>query len=190
MHGFHPNTRCRGPQAGFTLLELMIAGLVLTVGLTGGLALIATAIANSNRDKNDSSATLVAQSTIEMIASVPANATTTSTPSSTVTVVDCNPTTSAAAHLINTLGSSTGAGAPLSSGIIDFSQAKVTGYSMSYYGCQASTGDRQTIYDVRWYVKTISTTAKLVLVAAKPVAGNTHANFLAVPVTLKMIVGL
>ncbi len=121
---------------------------------------------------------------VEMIASVPANAAT------SMTIIDCNPSGSSASHSVYTSGSGSGAGAPLSGGAIDFTQATVTGFSMTYYGCQASTGDRQALYDVRWNIKTLSTNAKLVTVAAKPTGTDTHANFLAVPVSLKTIVGL
>ncbi len=67
--------------AGMSLLELMIACLVLVVGLLGGMILITTTIANNNRNKWDSTGTLLAQKTLEAIASVPANATAGSTPS-------------------------------------------------------------------------------------------------------------
>jgi prepilin-type N-terminal cleavage/methylation domain-containing protein len=172
------------PESGFTLVEMVIAALILLVGMTAGMALIIMAMANDNRSKNDSSATILSQMTIETIAAVPANATT------SMTLVDCNPTSSSASHSINTTGSSGGAGAPLTGGIIDFSQATVTGYAMTYYACQASTGDRQTLYDVRWNIQTLSPDAKLVTVAAKPIASSSNSNFLAVPVTLKMTVGL
>jgi prepilin-type N-terminal cleavage/methylation domain-containing protein len=172
-------------EAGFSLVEMLIAAVVLLVGLTAGMLLILTAMANNNRSKMDSTATILSQMTIEMIAAVPANATT------NMTVVDCNPTSGSASHTVYTTGSSGGAGAPLTSGgSIDFTQATVTGYSMTYYGCQASTGDRQALYDVRWNIKTLSVNAKLVTVAAVQTGTNTHANFLAVPVSLKMIVGL
>jgi prepilin-type N-terminal cleavage/methylation domain-containing protein len=180
-------------QAGFSLLELMIAALVMVVGLTGGLLLIMTAVASNYRNNMDSTGTVLAQTTLEMIASVPANATATSTPSSNVTVVDCNPTSTSANHTVNTLGTSTGAGAPLTTGgAIDFTQSAVSGYSMSYYACQASTGDRQTIYDVRWNIKTLSSDAKLVTVAAQRTKADTSNNPMAfeVPVSIKMIVGL
>jgi Tfp pilus assembly protein PilV len=180
----HRNGTIRNPEAGFTLIEMAIAGFVLLVGLTAGMMLIVTAMANDNRSKMDSSATILSQMTIETIAAVPASA------STNMTVVDCNPTTSSASHTISTTGSTGGAGAPLSGGAIDFTQSAVTNYSMTYYGCQASTGDRQMLYDVRWNIKTLSTNAKLVTVAAKPIAGGTGANFLAVPVSLTMIVGL
>jgi Tfp pilus assembly protein PilV len=175
----------RNPEAGFTLVETLMAAIILAVGMLAGMALIITAMANDSRSKNDTSATVLAQTTIETIAAVSANATT------SMTIVDCNPTTSSASHTISTTGSTgSGSGAPLSNGLIDFTQATVSGYSMTYYGCQASTSDRQMSYDVRWNIQTLTTNTKLVTVAAKEIVSNTHGNFFAVPVTLKMIVGL
>jgi Tfp pilus assembly protein PilV len=179
------------PDAGTSLLEVMIAGMVFTVGLLGGMALIVTAIANNNRSKMDSTATLIAQRTMERIASVPATATATSSPSSTVTIADCNPDSSLATHSVNGFDAGGGAGASLSGGSIDFSSSKITGYWMTYYACNTSTGDRQGSYDVRWYIKSLTANAKLVVVAAERLGTQTgHANNFARPVSLKMIVGL
>ena len=176
------NIHSEHDERGLSLLELMFASLVMVIGLMGGMVLITTTIANNNRSKWDSTATLLSQMTLEKIASVPANAT------GALTITDCNPSPSAASHSL-----SVGAGgAPLSSnGDIDFSAATVTGYSMQYYNCQASTGDRQMIYDVRWNIKTISPNAKLVTVSTQ-IAGNVNrgGNFFVRPVSLKMIVGL
>lgn len=174
----------RNQDAGFTIIEMLIASVILIVGLLAGMALILTAMASDSRSKNDTSATVLAQMTIETIAAVSANATT------TMTIVDCNPTTSSASHSISTTGSSSGSGAPLSGGNIDFTQAKVNGYAMTYYGCQSSTSDRQMTYDVRWNIKTLTTNTKLVTVSARPVVSVTGGKFLSVPVNLKMIVGL
>lgn len=169
-------------QRGFTLIELMIASLVLAIGLTGGLMLVLTAMANNSRSKMDSTATVLSQMTIEMIASVPANLT------STVSINDCSGT----GHTVSTTGSSSGAGAPLTSGgAIDFTSATVASYSMTFATCAASTGDRQANYDVRWNIKTLSANAKLVTVGARISNADTNqATRFAVPVTLKMIVGL
>jgi len=175
----------RRAQAGSTLIELMMACLILLVGFTGGLALILVSIKNDSRDKTDSTATILSQMVTEMVASVPANT------STSVTITDCNPTTSSASHTISTTGSTSGSGAPLTSGgQIDFTQSTVSGYSMTFYSCQASTGDRQALYDVRWNVKTLSTYAKLVTVAARSSDTSTDANQFAVPLTLKTIVGM
>ena len=172
-------------QTGFTLLELLLAGVVMLVGLSGGLLLVLMAISSNQRNNLDSSGTILAQMTMEMIASVPANS------NSSVSVVDCNPTTSSATHTLSTLGSSSGSGAPLTSGgAIDFTQAQVNGYSMLYYSCQASTGDRQILFDIRWNIKTLTTNTKLVIVAAQRTGANNNAVLFAVPVSLKTIVGL
>src|ERR1700675_3387089 len=93
------------PQAGFSLLELMIACMVMMIGLTGGLAVVLAAIAGNNRDKMDSTATILSQMTMEMISSVSAGST------ATVAITDCNPASSSAGHTINTAGAATsGAG--------------------------------------------------------------------------------
>jgi prepilin-type N-terminal cleavage/methylation domain-containing protein len=176
----------RNSQRGFTLLELMIAAMVMAIGLTGGLLLVLTSLANDSRSKTDSTATVLSQMTMEMISSVSAGS------SATVTINDCNPTSGSASHTINTAGSGSGSGASLTSGgAIDFTAGTVGGYSMTFYTCQASTSDRQALYDVRWNVKTLSPNAKLVTVGARVSNADTNqATRFAVPVTLRMIVGL
>lgn len=192
-HSMHVgNIRNKHDERGLSLLELMFACLVLVSGLLGAMILITTTIANNSRSKWDSTATLLSQMTLETIGSVPANATASSTPSTNLTITDCNPSSSAAAHSVNALGGTgSGAGAPLlSNGDIDFTAATVTNYSMQYYNCQASTADRQMIYDVRWNIKTISPSAKLVTVSAQAANVNRGGNVFARPISLKMIAGL
>ncbi len=93
------------------MIEMMIACLVLLVGFIGGLAPSSLlSIKNDRRDKVDSTATILSQMVTEMVMSVPANS------SSSATITDCNPSTSSASHTISTTGSSSGAGAPLTSG--------------------------------------------------------------------------
>jgi len=183
--------RIRGTriQRGFTLLEMLFAAAVLGIGLLGLLGLITIAIASNNRNKLDSTATLLAQMTAEQIATISGNATT------SVTITDCNPTTSSASHTVSTTGSTTGAGANLDgSGNIDFTQAfsgVTANYAMLYYGCAASTGDRAAIYDVRWNIKTLTSNTKLVTVAARRNGTNTSLPVqFNIPVSLKVIVGL
>src|ERR1700681_4070201 len=106
------NSAIRNPEAGFTLVEMVIAAFVLLVGLTAGMVLIVTAMANNNRSKMDSSATILSQMTLEMIATVTANA------ASNVTVVDCNPSSGSASHTNLTFGARRRAGAPLRRGAL------------------------------------------------------------------------
>jgi Tfp pilus assembly protein PilV len=186
--GFGPKHRQRRSDRGFTLLEVLFAGVVLTIGLLGLLTMVLTAINSNNRSKLDSNGTLIAQMTLETIASVPGNAIT------TVTITDCAGTAHSA---LSTTGSNAGAGANLdSNGNIDFTQTYsgvTAGYAMLYTACQASTGDRATTYDVRWNIKTPTSNTKLVTVSAQR-SGNTSSSsrlqFLLFPVTLKAIVGL
>jgi Tfp pilus assembly protein PilV len=185
------SSRFTGLETGSSMLEVLVAGFVFMVGLLGGMTLITTAIAHNHRSKMDSTATLIAQRTLERIASIPADATPSSTPSSTVTITDCNPNTSLNTHSVDTHDGGGGSGAALSGGNIDFASSKVTGYWMTYYACDTSTGDHQGSYDVRWHVKALTSNAKLVVVAAQRLGAQTGSAIrFARPVSLKMIVGL
>src|SRR3989442_8378224 len=150
-HSLHlRNIHGKHDERGLSLLELMFASLVMVIGLMGAMVLIATTIANDNRSKWDSTATLLSQMTLEKIASVPANATGSSTPSTNLTINDCNPSTSAATHSDDNALGGTGnrAGARLASnGDIEFSAATVTDFCMQNYDSQSSTCYRQINYD-------------------------------------------
>ncbi|HEY5164192.1 MAG TPA: hypothetical protein VII81_14380, partial [Terriglobales bacterium] len=56
-------------DSGVTMVEVMIAGVVMVVGFLGLMILITTAIATNNRNKMDTNATLVAQMVMEEIKS-------------------------------------------------------------------------------------------------------------------------
>jgi prepilin-type N-terminal cleavage/methylation domain-containing protein len=169
----------RSNQCGLSLIELMIAMVVLTVGVLGCMSLIITAIAANGRNRYQSSSTTVAQMVTEKILSVPANT------SPTLSFTDCSGT----AQNINTTGSTTGAGAAplLSSGDVNFSLAAVTGYSMLYTTC--GTAGRQVVYDVRWNIKTLSPYSKLITVSAKLQGTGTDAKLIAFPVTIRSLAG-
>jgi prepilin-type N-terminal cleavage/methylation domain-containing protein len=130
---------------GFSLIEVMFAMAVLVVGLLGGITVIAVATANDGRSKLHSTAILLAQSTMEKIAAIPAASANTQT-----SLTDCagNP------HTIETAVPPPG-GSPAMinggafSGTIDFSQPTVANYSMVYVTC--SSGGNVG-YDVRWRI--------------------------------------
>jgi Tfp pilus assembly protein PilV len=161
------------------MIELMISGVVLIVGFLAVMILIIGAIAGNNRNRMDSSGTMLAQMVMERIASVPANSTT------TMTVTDC----ASATWTINPAGSTAGAGAPLTSAnAINFTSAQVTNYSMNYVVCGANS--TQTTYDVRWNVRTLTANTALVTVAARPRGASTNQlQRFAIPVSLRSIVG-
>jgi len=187
-------------NSGFSLIELLIALLVLTIGLLGGMIIIVTAIATNARNRFDTAAVALAQSTMDRIMVLSASDTAQST-----NVVDCQGNLNA----INTQGGdSPGLGAPLTdlanvvggTQVIDFTQAPVAGYQMLYHLCaQGGAGEigNDQVYDVRWNI--INTTAgngnaQLIFVAAKNVTerGNGlqgQSRYFSMPITLRGIRG-
>src|SRR5882724_3314218 len=70
-------------EAGFTLVEILIALFVMAVGLMGVAALFVTAIASNQRNKVDSGATLVSETVLDQISAHDANN------AGTIPIVDC-----------------------------------------------------------------------------------------------------
>lgn len=166
-------------QRGMSIIEMMIASLVLIVGVLGSAILIPLSIGTNNRNKQQSNSTVVAQMVMEEIMSVPANT------ARVLTITDCNGT----ANSVNTTGSAApGAGASLlASGDIDFSAAAPAGYSMLYRAC--GTNGRQATYDVRWNIQRPSVLVKLVTVSARQRNATTNPSVFALPVTIRSMAG-
>ena len=165
-------------DSGVTMVELMIAGVVMVVGFLGLMILITTAIATNNRNKMDTNATLVAQMVFEEIRSDIATG-------ASPTLTDCGGTTWTIGVGSNTIGSTTGA--TLSGANIDFTAATVTNYSMLYKVCTANGG--QATYDVRWNVQTLTSGASLITVGSKSRGASSDLKYFALPVTLRGIAG-
>lgn len=179
-----PNGKIRRQQ-GTSLIELMIAMLVLGVGLLGSAAMTAVSINTNVRSKNDSSSTAVAQAVISQISAIPIG---TLTP----TIIDnCGTSRS-----VNTTGSTAGLGATLTSnGTIDYTQtysAVTTGYKMQYTTCNSVTGVKST-YDVRWNITWTSSTGReeLLVVGARSMGALTTGRgyFYGPAVNLRTVVG-
>ena len=142
-------------QAGMTLVELMIAMVVLAVGMAGVLLMITSGIASNNRNRLDTGATNISQLVMEAIVSKPAGS------NPIITLQDCRPAALGGPQnlQINTAGAAGPAGAgalitnPLAggNGNIDWTgqaQAAVPAqYGMLYYAC--GTQGRQIAYEVR-----------------------------------------
>jgi Tfp pilus assembly protein PilV len=169
--------RRRKSQAGFTLIEVMIAGAVLVFGLLALTALFATAIGNNGRSRVDSTATMLAESVIEQITAVLANG-------GPASVTDC-----AATPNTWPVESSVG-GARLSGAAIDFTETSPPdGYHMSFVVCNGGgEAPSQAIYDVRWNVSLVSQTY-LVTVSARPQNMAPNRFTFSLPVTLRAYVG-
>lgn len=161
-------------QSGMTLIELMIAMVVLAIGIVGSMALVVRAIGGDAASRQLSNSTAVAQMVTERIMAVPANTNT------TVTITDCTGT----AYNVNTTA---GGPAVTSSGDLDFTASTTAGYNMTYKDC--ATGGRAAIWDVRWNIQSPSTYAKLLTVSAQlKSAGNNRMVFAPV-VTIRTVVG-
>ena len=153
--------RARLGESGMSLLELMIAMTVLTVGMLGSMVMILTAMESNSRNKTDNLATILDQEVMEKFATL-----NNYPKAGSATIYDCALTGgSADAHLASLLQGAygTGNGATLYTsstvpagynvGDIDWSQASPTlatsttaGYAMLYRTC---SGDN---YEVRWNI--------------------------------------
>lgn len=166
-------------QRGSSLIELMIACLVLIVGVAGCAALIPLAIGTNSRNRQQSNSTVIVQMVMEKISSVPAGG------APVLTITDCSNT----ANNVSTAGSAgAGSGATLlASGDVDFSIVAPAGYGMLYTTC--GSAGRQSLYDVRWNIQTPSTYVKLITVSAKLRGNGTDLKFFSLPVTIRSMVG-
>lgn len=177
--------RGRSREDGMTFIELLMAMTLLTIGLSAILGLIAVAMGSNNRNKKDTTAILLTQNVIELLANVPA-----SVDNRTITLTDCAGT----AWQIST----TPGGAPLESGTtnINFSSAyTATGYSMRYTTC--GLAGQMAVYDVRWNIDHptsggTATFLKRVTVAARQMGGSERSSALlfAMPVQMKTVMGI
>src|ERR1700722_2768059 len=141
MNKCNTNNRKRRGQQGFTLIELMIAVVVLVVGVVAVAQLVPAAIFLNSRNRADSSSLVYAQREMDQFANQPLTG--------PVTFVDqqgntCN------------LGGNTVFNTPVGSPVttvgghvaINFTGAKVGGYSYTY----TDPTDATLAYDVRWAV--------------------------------------
>ena len=174
MRGCHMRIGLQGKmrrdgERGSTLIELMIAMLVLAIGFAGVTTLMVTALASNNRASRDTTATLLAQKVEEEISAQNINVDT------NVTVTDCANNLFTFSTTPGPVGVGTGANLNADK-TIDFTQNFTTipaGYAMQYVDCSAQ-GGLQTTYDVRWNVMSVSTnpSLRMIIAGARPVASN------------------
>lgn len=174
-------------EQGTTIVELMMAMVVLAIGLGAITTLLVTAIASNNRNSRDTTATLLAQMVIEQLSGQHVYSV------ATISVTDC---AGISWNMANTPGAvGTGNGASLAAnGNIDFTQAVAAipaGYQMYYVDC-STAGGLQTTYDVRWNVMSVSTntSTRMITAAARQTASNANhlgGLFVAFPVNLRGI---
>ena len=177
------SSRKRSRQSGFTIIEMLIATLVMVVGVVGVAQLIPLSIRLNTANRNDSTALVFAQREIDQMVNQPMSATTFSDPQGVL----CPP--AANCNLGNAATPKVPVGSPVimsnNRPIIDFSAAAVAGYNFTY----ADPNDpAQVSYSVRWAVITYSNggnpTGKRFIVGVRRSSGNRPL----LPVTLDAMV--
>jgi Tfp pilus assembly protein PilV len=186
-------------QAGFTLLELLIAGALLVFGIMTMAGLVGLAVKNNGHSRLDSTATMLNQAVVEQLINGInnrdlINSLDVSNPAS-ATITDCNG--AGTAWTIN----STGPGAPLCTntangcqlGNIDFSDTSFTandGYHMNYAVC---SGNKKVIYDVRWNITAPDglTHTSILTVGSRlyQAPGPTDTGIINFPINMRVMVG-
>jgi prepilin-type N-terminal cleavage/methylation domain-containing protein len=165
-------------SAGFTLVELLISSLVMTVGGLGAYGIIIMAVVSNSRSLHDSTMTMLTNAVIEQVNS-------TLVGSGTANLSDCLGTNF-------TIATAPG-GAALRSGLgsdIDFSANPPADYHMDYTVMSpcAAAGQNFATYDVRWHVDQIGAASGtpsnsfLVTVGAKQ-------KGLSLPINVRVVVG-
>jgi type II secretory pathway pseudopilin PulG len=169
-------------ESGMTLIELMIASVVLIFGMLSIMGLLMLAIGNNGRSKIDSNATMLTQVVLEQVSAKLAGG----GPGSITDNSACGagPGTT---HIINDQAG----GATLLGGKIDFTQAQgalVAGnYAMDYIDCNNNI---TMTYDVRWNVQSVGANGTfLVTVGARPKSSLPVRFGFALPVTMRAYVG-
>src|SRR5438034_10242192 len=174
--------KCRSSQAGITMIEMLMACAILVIGSLGMIGLIVSSIATNNRNKLDSTQTMLANSILEQI-------------TSTIIGVGTSALTDCAGNAW-TIDTAPG-GATLNGSRIDFTQTSPPAdYHMNYVvntPC-TSTGARQGIYDVRWHVDIVGapstpTNTYMLTVGAK-MQNHGEGNLLfSLPVNFRVMAG-
>lgn len=151
---------------GFTLVEMLIATVVVIVGLVAVAQLVPTSVLLNSNNRNDGTALVFAQRQMEAMRALPLSSTT-FTDSLGVYCPGGNTCYLGDPTQPNLITGSpvviNGAGAP----IIDFTAAQVPGYSFTYTD---PNDPFNAPYDVRWAVITV-TSAPLVVTSKRIIVG-------------------
>lgn len=161
----------RSKHSGFTLIETLIATVVMVVGVVGVAQLIPLSIRLNTGNREDSTALVFAQRQMDELVDQPMSATTFSDPQGVL----CPP--GANCSLGNAANPRVPVGSPVvmfnNNPVIDFTQAAVANYSFTY----TDPNDPFKLpYDVRWAVITysngVTATGRRFIVGVRRRGGN------------------
>ncbi|HWG59220.1 MAG TPA: prepilin-type N-terminal cleavage/methylation domain-containing protein [Candidatus Acidoferrales bacterium] len=138
-------------QKGFSLVEVLVATMILFVGIIAVAKLVPLAVGLNSGNRADSTALVIAQREMDGLITQPLTSTTFSDPQGVLcpALTVCNLGSSALANTV--------VGSPLIAASnpprIDFTAGKVAGYNFTY---QDPDDPGQAAYDVRWAVITLT----------------------------------
>jgi prepilin-type N-terminal cleavage/methylation domain-containing protein len=169
----------RRKNRGFSILEMMLATVILLVGLVAIAQLVPASILLNYRNRTDSSALVFAQRELDQFLDQPL----VSTSFTDALGNTCNLGNPAAPNTI--LPNSSTVIVINNQALINFAVAPVTNYSLTYQDSSDPTG---TTYDVRWAViitgNGSSVSAKRFILGVRQQGGNGYFQ----PVTLDTVV--
>ncbi|HEV3512078.1 MAG TPA: prepilin-type N-terminal cleavage/methylation domain-containing protein [Candidatus Sulfotelmatobacter sp.] len=186
-------------EQGLSLLEFLIAMVILTIGVGGLLPLLLASITLDKKTAGDTTSVMVAEVVLEQMSSAGAN----------YTGVLPNPISDCASPTPNTWsidmtsakvgggsgGANGGNGANLTNqGAIDWTQSYAAipaNFAMRYVAC-STTNDTPVTYEVRWdVIKTSSSdSTKMVVVSARPMIQQSWALGIVSPINMRTIIGM
>lgn len=167
------NIECNNRQSGFTMMEVLIATVVLVISLVGVAQLVPLSIRLNAANRRDSTSLVIAQRELDAMIDQPITAT---------TFTDAQGLVCGAAAVCN-LGApaipTAAAGSPTvmfaNRPFIDYSKATVPGYNYTYTDPNDPAG---TSYDIRWAVITYTNasgvaTGRRIIVGVRKLGSNT-----------------
>jgi prepilin-type N-terminal cleavage/methylation domain-containing protein len=154
----------RGSDRGFTLVEMLIATVVVVIGLVAVAQLVPTSMMMNANNRSDGTALVIAQRQMEALRAVPLTVNSFTDPLG----VTCPPATTCFVGDPNQPGQLVGSPVALfnNSPVINYAQAPVGGYSYTYTDPNDPSG---AVNDVRWAVVTVmngSVTGRRIIVGA------------------------
>jgi prepilin-type N-terminal cleavage/methylation domain-containing protein len=170
----------RRNQRGFTLVEVLMAIVVLLVGVVAVAQLVPASIGSNSTNRNDSSALVFAQREMDQFLAQPLNLATNPPAFIDAEYFTCN--------LGDPTQPNTIVGSPTivlnNQVLINFSSSPVSGYSLSYQDPNDPAG---VYYDVRWAVMTATNNGLVISKRFIMGARKTGGNGIYQPVTLDTI---
>jgi len=169
QHDVNRSAGRRNRQSGFTLVEVLMAIVVLLVGIVAVAQLVPASISSNSTNRNDSSALVFAQRELDQFMSQPLNMSISPPAFIDAQGFSCNLGDPAQPNVV--------VGSPVvvinSQLVLDFTAAPVAGYSFSYQDPNDPAG---VFYDVRWAVITATSngmvSSKRFILGARRKGGN------------------